>query len=470
MENLNQIFKTILFLGLVSIAFACEWTPSDEAEMASYPKNGEIFIDGFSGGLEYFPFAGSKLDAFSVDTETYYEGTASMRFDVPNGDDPNGNYAGAIFPDLGGRNLADFDALTFWAKASKATTIDQIGFGTTFEDARYTAGIFGLRLSTSWTKYHIPIPDPAKLERLQGLFSYATGAKPEGLEGEGFTFWIDELQFEYTGTIAHPRPVILNGEDKTEQTFIGIQIPVSGLQHTFNLGNGLNQTVSSAPAYFDFESSNENVATVNELGIITVVGTGSAEITAVSSGVQAFGSLTIESLGEFISAPTPTKDPANVISIFSDAYTNVAIDYYNGFFQYQTTQGGTGPGGADFTVNGDAVINYTELNFVGIGAFQNVPSIDATAMTHLHVDIQVQESINPGDFIRLQLLNSVGSGETSGSYTISDGVLKANQWISLNIPLTDFAGLTDRSKIGLLFFISDNTVSNILVDNIYFYK
>ena len=48
-----------------------------------------------------------------------------MRFDVPNVGDPNGAYAGAIFPDYGGRDLSGFDALTFWAKATKKGTINE---------------------------------------------------------------------------------------------------------------------------------------------------------------------------------------------------------------------------------------------------------------------------------------------------------------------------------------------------------
>jgi hypothetical protein len=39
-----------------------------------------------------------KENAFTVDKEVKYKGTASMRFDVPRVGDPGGSYAGAIFP------------------------------------------------------------------------------------------------------------------------------------------------------------------------------------------------------------------------------------------------------------------------------------------------------------------------------------------------------------------------------------
>ena len=51
------------------------------------------------------------------------------------------------------------------------------------------------------------------------------------------------------GTIAQPRPAILGGVDEVQETFIGNSFVISGTQ-TFNLGSGLNQTVSAAPSYF----------------------------------------------------------------------------------------------------------------------------------------------------------------------------------------------------------------------------
>ncbi|HPW63970.1 MAG TPA: hypothetical protein PLJ13_16865, partial [Cyclobacteriaceae bacterium] len=131
MKNINSYsLKAAVLLGMIVVfTSGCERNLSGDVEFATYPANPEVFIDGFSGGLNYFPFGGSKLDAFSVDTNVKYLGTASMRFDVPNVGDPSGAYAGAIFPDNGGRDLSGYDALTFYAKASQGATINEIGFG-----------------------------------------------------------------------------------------------------------------------------------------------------------------------------------------------------------------------------------------------------------------------------------------------------------------------------------------------------
>ncbi len=451
---------------------SCERGVSDDVDFAKFPTRPEVFIDGFSGGLEYLPFDGSKPDAFSVDNQIVYEGSASMRFDVPNEGDPAGSYAGAIFPDYGGRNLTGYDALTFWGRATKSAVINEIGFGNDFGDSKYQVVINNLPISTGWKKYTIPIPDPSKLVVERGMFWYAEG--PE--DGAGYSFWVDEVKFEKLGTVAQPRPAIFNGEDESIQAFIGVNLTMGGLTETFNLADGSNQTVSPAPSYYTFKSTNPDGARVNEIGEIAIVGTGTAVITATLANVRAAGSLTIESLGNFIAAPVPTRDPANVISIFSDAYTNVPVDFYNGFFApFQTTLGGAG-----LSINGDNIIRYSDLNFVAT-EFKN-PTVNASAMTHLHVDIQIENPINAGDFITIELGDfgpdgAFGGGDdSSGRVTITENDLSTRTWISLDIPLADF-GLSSRSNLAQIFFITDGTATNlpgtiteILVDNMYFYK
>jgi hypothetical protein len=470
--NRNNITLSILLGLMCTLVTSCERGLSDDVEFATYPKSPEVFIDGFSGGLQYLPFGGSKLDAFKVDTEIHYSGSSSMRFDVPNVGDPGGAFAGAIFPD-GGRNLTDYDALTFWAKASQGATINEIGFGNDFGENKFLVTLNNLRINTTWTKYIIPIPDPSKLVFEKGMFWYAEG--PEG--GNGYTFWIDELKYEKLGTVAQPRPAIFNGEDRIETTFIGANVTIAGLTQTFNLASGLNQTVSTAPAYFTFKSSDVGVAKVNERGIVSIVGAGTAEITATLNGVRANGSLTIESLGVFTAAPAPIRNPANVISVFSNAYTNIPVDFYNGFFApFQTTLGG-----ADLTINGDNIIQYTNLNFVAT-EFKN-PTANVSQMTHFHVDLFISEPIAPTDFITVQLgdfgSNAAfgGGDDTNGQVKFTGAALTSNQWISLDIPLSSFTGLTGRSNMAQIFFISADgtsnnvpTISTILVDNMYFYK
>ena len=466
-RNRNINFKKLILLGLVLITtISCQRDLSDDASLSNYSKNPDVFIDSFSAGLGYGAFGGSKYTAFVVDTDVKYQGTASMRFDVPNVGDPAGAYAGGVFIDQTGRDLSSYDALTFWIKSTQGANINELGFGTDFGDNKYNVVLQNLSVGTSWQKVIIPIPDASKLTREKGMFWYAEG--PEN--GFGYTFWIDNVRYEKLGTIGQPLPKIFNGSDNSEQTFIGSVSNVTGLTDTFNLENGANETITVAPSYYAFKSSDETVATVSELGVVTVVGAGTSVITAKLAGVDATGSLTITSLGVFTAAPVPTRDPANVISIFSDAYTNVPVEYYNGYYApYQTTQGQ-----ADININGDHIIKYSQLNFVGTQFSQ--PTVNGSQMTHLHVDIQVQEPIQPADYIKVQVVdfgnNGVfgGGDDTSGIRTFPSSTFTNGNWISLDIPLSTLTGLTNKAHLAQILFISDATISNILVDNMYFYK
>ena len=459
----------LCLIGMLLLFNSCRKRDiSDDAILATFPKNGEVFIDGFSAGLEYLPFGDSYLEAFSVDEETKYEGTAAMRFDVPNEGNPNGSYAGAIFPDNGRRDLSEFDALTFWAKSTTAATINDIGFGQDFGENKYQVSLSGLELTTNWQEYTIAIPDPSKLTAERGLFWYAEG--PEN--GNGYSFWIDELEFKDLGTIAQPRPAILEGQEITIETFIGVTNTISGLQQTFNLADGTDQTLNITPAYFEFTSSDPTVATVDENGVTTALAPGTAVITATLNGVEAAGQLTINVTGDFTSAPTPAQDPANVISIFSDAYTNIPVDYYNGFWApFQTTLGGDGT-----NINGDNLISYTDLNFVGIQFAADVPTVNASAMTHFHIDVLAREDVQPGDFLTIRLVdagadNTLGTDDdSSGEIALNDANLVNGEWYSLDIPLADLGGPANTSNLAQVVFVSDATISSVFVDNIYLYS
>jgi hypothetical protein len=470
MKNIKFIYsKIILLSGLLFLATeSCEREISSDIVFATNSKAGEIFTESpiGLGSNFYLPFNGSKATAWTVDINEGYESEASMRFDVPNADDPEGNYAGAIFRiDGPGRNLTEYDALTFWAKASQGVSIGEMGFGLDFEQSKYQVGQTGINLSTNWVKYVIPIPDPSKLIEERGMFWYSAGT--QGTGGFGYTFWIDDLQFEKLGTLGQPKPAIVNGEDLIQDTYSGINLEVTGLTQTFNLGSGMNNTLTIAPRYFDFTSSDPSLASVDELGIIEILNDGSPVITASLAGVEAAGSLTINNLGNFELAPIPTRDPSNVTSIFSDSYTNSPVDFFNGFWEpYQTTLS------ADFQVEGNNVLNYTNFNFVG-NQFSN-PTIDASIKSNVHIDMFIPGEVpSNADFlitiVDFGIDQSQGGGDDSREQIFfNKSIWVANTWITLEFPIT----MSSRNSVGQIIYenINISSISNFYLDNIYFYS
>jgi len=467
MKKINSKYHiSFPVLGLICVALvSCERGISDDVDFATFPTTPEIFTDNPVGLTDVFfesfdPATGANTSGFGVDQNEAYRGTSSIRIDVPTPADPEGGYIGGIFRDRGdGRDLTGYDALTFWAKGSTTATMGTVGFGTDFIEDKYAVSLDNIELSTDWKKYILPIPDPSKLVKEKGMFLFSAGTQSTG--GIGFTIWIDELKFESLGTIAQPRPSILGGQNQTAQANVNSSVPLIGFTQTFNLANGQDVTVSAEPAYFDFTTSNPSVASVNSLGVITVEGAGGVDntstITASIGGVLAAGSLTIEAVD------------IDVISIFSDVFANVPVDNYNGFYEpWQTTLGGA------IEENGANIIEYTLLNFVAIEFYgrdgSSVPPVDATDMTHFHIDIRANETVQPSDYINISLHNNFTLGnEVSGTFEISGTDLTSNDWVSFDIPLSSFSGLSARDAVGMMLFVSDATIENVSLDNIYFY-
>lgn len=453
--------------GLLLLFFlftGCE-PDEDNLEPAAFPSDPEVFIETFSSGLEYAAFGGSVNTAFQVDNiETFDNSRSSMRFAVPDAGDPLGAYAGGTFF-TPGRDLSGYDALTFYAKASKAATIDIIGFGNDLGLNQYQTALLNTPITTNWKKYIIPIPDPSKLTSEKGMLFYSEG--PE--EGRGYTFWLDEVQFERLGTLSYPRPGVLDGVDEVSEAETGETFNMGPLFMLNNLPTGIDQRIELTSAFFSFESSDPTVAKVDDAGTVTVVDSGMAVITASISGIDAIGSLTINSAGEPILPESPAPEPPyageDVISIFSDEYNDVPVDFYNGFWQFSTTQ-------SDIVeVEQDNIIRYTQLNFVGIQF--TAPEVDASGMSHFHMDIWTPDPITGGSEFKILLVdrgpdNILGNeDDSSHELTIPGSNLSSMNWISLDFPFTQFAGLTNRSN--LVQIVLSGNLPNIFADNIYFY-
>lgn len=460
MKNIfkNKIIQSALGLSLL-LVLGCQ-RDLNELEQAEFSKNPEVFIDDFSGGLNYAAFGGSAPKAFQVDTQVKYAGTKSMRFEVPDFGSPEGAYAGGSFFTSVGRDLSDYNALTFWVKATQSANIDIIGFGNDLGENKYQVSISALSVNTNWKKVYIPIPDASKLTAEKGMLFYSEG--PEN--NKGYTFWIDEVKFEKVPGIAQGTAGILNGETKTVTSFVGVNQNIDGLISTFSLPNGINQVVNLTPYYFNFSSSNASVATVNNLGNVSTVSGGSAVITATLGGKPASGSLTINSQGNFLAAPTPTHPADKVISLFSDAYTNVPVNYFNGYWGGSQTQS------ADFTVNGNNVLNYFNFGYFGI----STPLTDVSTTSHLQMDMFVPSGTANNKSIRIRVrdfgANGVDDGgvvdDTDKSVTFGNANLTSNAWNKLIIPMN----IGNKSKIGLIIFDQGVSMNSFYIDNIYFYN
>jgi len=479
MKKINKYCQITALIFSLLLAVSCSERNLDTLAYATkYPTTPEVFIDGFSAGLDFA--AWGKVTNFKVVYDVKFSGNASMRFEVPDAGDPFGSTAGGVFQTSMPRDLSGYTALTFWAKASESDTLSSVGFGQSstngVENATYKITLNNLILTTAWTKYYIPIPDPSKLTQEKGMFWYWVDPRKGG---KGFTYWIDEMKFENLGTIAHPNTTVFSGKDMVYKNVETGDYQIPNLSGTFNLPMGINQTETFTSAYLTLTSSNPSVATVDIPGKYTVINDGSTLITATLAGNNVQGSALIYSIGAPVLpatlAPTPTIASANVISIYSDKYTNATIDSFEPFWTW--SGGGFTTDFSTYTLNGNNYIRYSNYNdtysqkkvFVAI-SFESIP-IDVSAMTYLHLDIWVpatSPNLTNKPSISLEDWGAnYGGTNSTGTYTISTA-LSTNQWVSLDIPLTSFTGLT--SKAHLVHLLLDNFPTVIYADNIYFHK
>jgi hypothetical protein len=463
MKNMKSYYSITALITILLIAVSCE-RKLDGLELATYPTTPEVYIDGFSSGLYYAAYGTSKVTAFSVDNNVKYKGTSSMKFAVPDTSDPNGSYVGGVFGTNPARDLSGYNVLTFWAKASQPATLNEVGFANDMGESKYKVTLTNVNLNTNWMEFYVPFPDPSVLKQERGMFFYAAGPQ----NGRGYTIWIDEVKFENLGTIAHKSVGILNGQDLIKNNAeTGEEYQVTDLYAAFNLPTGIDQKVSLTASYFTFASSDPSVATVDNYGKVKVVGIGSAIITAKVGDMDAKGSITVNGIGQPIKptepAPTPALPSANVISLYSNAYTNVKVDTWNTHWLYSTAEN------QDVQINGDDVIRYKNLNFVGI-EFTSQP-IDVSSMTNFHIDVWTPD-VTTGKKFKILLVdfgaNGVfgGNDDVSHEVTIASPPLATQKWISLNIPMSSFSGLTTKSHLAQMVLSGD--LPNVYIDNVYF--
>lgn len=197
--------------------------------------------------------------------------------------------------------------------------------------------------------------------------------------------------------------------------------------------------------------------------IYTAAGTYTIRVVAKSGAIktteytQSFDVTAI--LQPTTSAPTPpTRQDANVISIYSSKYTNVAgTNYFPDW-----GQGGQGSSWSEFDLNGDKMLNYIKLSYQGIALADNI-TIDVTNMEYLHMDVWTAD---------LQKIETSLISKTNGERPVVKDLV-ANQWTSIDIPISAFtsqSGFTVADIFQLKFVGTPWATGTVFVDNVYFYK
>jgi len=167
-----------------------------------------------------------------------------------------------------------------------------------------------------------------------------------------------------------------------------------------------------------------------------------------------FDNITFNQTGSTPGEPTtaapmpPVRDPADVISVFSDAYTDVPGTDFNPNWEQSTV--------VSFPlIQSNETMLYANFNYQGT---QFASALNVNGMETLHLDMWTADATT----VNISLI-STGPVETPYALQITP-----NQWVSYDIPLTAFAGV-DLADVIQLKFDGGNSSQAIYLDNIYFY-
>ena len=211
------------------------------------------------------------------------------------------------------------------------------------------------------------------------------------------------------------------------------------LSYEVNFGDGSDPIMTNFEEPYSYQYTDAGIYTITvtafSAAIETTVYTEEFEVTAILQPLNA--------------APSqPARADADVISIYSGYYTDISgTDYYPNWGQATTFN--------ELDINGDATIQYSNLNYQGI---QYGETVDASAMEYLHIDVWTTDAPN------IQVFPiSIATGEQQVTLD-----LVADQWNSFDIPISDFTsqGLS-MNDIHQFKFVGSGTV---FIDNLYYYR
>ena len=191
--------------------------------------------------------------------------------------------------------------------------------------------------------------------------------------------------------------------------------------------------------------------TVTEIFQMKFVGDPWAAGTVFIDNIYFYKPSTVAEVPEY-NAPSPTQDEANVVSIFSDSYSNVGLSELNPNWGQTTTL-------TPVDLNGNNIWLYEALNYTGIVTDYGNPT-NLGGMDYVHFDYFTPDAEKLG----LKIVNTVVGQE---DIVFVDKIVRGT-WVSVTIPMSNFN--IDASQVTQLLFDTEGGSAKVYIDNLYFYS
>ena len=365
----------------------------------------------------------------TVTTEILVDGNNTLKY-------TGLDYQGMQYPatDVSAMEFVHLDYYTEDATALNLYVI-QVGSDNASYDIAATDGI----TTGEWVSLDIPMSTYAAVD-LTGAFQFKT-------TGNG-TVYVDNLYFwkapTAAGTDTSLSDLTLDGT-----TITGFASLASSYAVELPAGTTVVPTVTAATT--DAGASAVVTAAASLPGDTTIAVTAADGVTTSTITVA----FTIDPTPQ-TAAPTPSQDSADVISVYSEAYTSVGVSNLNPAWGQTTSY-------SEIQVAGNNTLQYANLDYQGV----EYASSDVSTMENLHIDFYADNT----NALQLFLVGvdpsgQYGSAEVSFDIAAAQSGITNGQWVSVDIPMTNYASL-DLTQAIQFKTAGDGTV---WVDNLYFWK
>ena len=163
------------------------------------------------------------------------------------------------------------------------------------------------------------------------------------------------------------------------------------------------------------------------------------------------------------SAATPKDRPSSSVkSLYSSSYSAQAVGNFNGLVDWGQKQwGNENSDWAEFDLNGDKMLQYTNLSYQG----NTFDAVDLTGMEFIHFDVWT------ADMSKLEL-SLIDTSVTTEKPVVVD--LVKDEWNSIDIPISSYTDqgqpITAIDQLKWVDQDGDWGNNTVFIDNIYFYK
>ena len=247
----------------------------------------------------------------------------------------------------------------------------------------------------------------------------------------------------------------------SDATLSSIQINGNPLQG-FN-GNAFEYNVgvrggADVPMITEATTTDASAMVTSITQAASIPGDATIDVTAADGTTMATYTISFFYNSPSVGAPVPNE--VEVISLFSDSYTDVLVDTWS-------TPWGQATYYAD-TIDGNPTHRYTNTGFIGVET--TTTPVDISNMNFLHMDVW-SPNMNKINVKIVSFLGDGFQGANGDSEVNIDVPLVKNEWNEIKIPIDSLTarGLTGLDDINQYIFTSDPFGSGTLfIDNVIF--